>query len=127
MAAVSLLTASKMMTAMVSRTPSRFDTETYIVLLQLKAPLHADQLVPYVERCAALRREAGVLDDLPEVRPTRRFRRGRERAGRAQLMGSPGTAATRRPARCHPARSASTRLASHPHSPSARRSCRARG
>jgi len=46
---------------------SRFDTETYIVLLQLKAHLDADQLVLYVERCAALRREAGVLDDLPEV------------------------------------------------------------
>ena len=46
---------------------SRFDTETYIVLLQLKARLDADQLAPYVERCAALRREAGVLDDLPEV------------------------------------------------------------
>jgi KAP family P-loop domain len=46
---------------------SRFDTETYIVLLQLKARLDADQLAPYVEQCAALRREAGVLDDLPEV------------------------------------------------------------
>ncbi|HUY45820.1 MAG TPA: P-loop NTPase fold protein [Streptosporangiaceae bacterium] len=46
---------------------SRFDTETYIVLLQLKARLDADHLAPYVERCAALRREAGVLDDLPEV------------------------------------------------------------
>ena len=46
---------------------SRFDTETYIVLLQLKARLDADQLAPYVERCAALRREAGVLDDLPDV------------------------------------------------------------
>jgi hypothetical protein len=46
---------------------SRFDTETYIVLLQLKARLIADQLGPYVTRCAALRREAGVLDDLPGV------------------------------------------------------------
>src|SRR6266568_1774334 len=46
---------------------SRFDTETYIVLLQLKARLDAEQLAPYVEQCAALRREAGVLDDLPEV------------------------------------------------------------
>jgi hypothetical protein len=47
---------------------SRFDTETYIVLLQLQARLDADQLTPYVTRCAVLRREAGVLDDLPEVR-----------------------------------------------------------
>jgi hypothetical protein len=46
---------------------SRFDTETYVVLLQLKARLDTDRLAPYVERCAALRREAGVLDDLPEV------------------------------------------------------------
>lgn len=46
---------------------SRFDTETYVVLLQLKARLDAAQLTPYVERCATLRRESGVLDDLPEV------------------------------------------------------------
>jgi hypothetical protein len=46
---------------------SRFDTEAYVVLLQLKARLDAAQLARYVERCAALRREAGVLDDLPEV------------------------------------------------------------
>lgn len=46
---------------------SRFDTETYIVLLQLKARLDAGRLAPYVARCAALRREAGVLDDLPAV------------------------------------------------------------
>jgi hypothetical protein len=46
---------------------SRFDTETYIVLLQLKARLDAAQFTPYVERCAALRREAGLLDDLPAV------------------------------------------------------------
>src|SRR6266545_1111006 len=46
---------------------SRFDTETYIVLLQLKARLEAAQLLPYVERCATLRRESGVLDDLPDV------------------------------------------------------------
>src|SRR6266511_576118 len=46
---------------------SRFDTETYVVLLKLKARLDTAQLAPYVERCAALRREAGVLDDLAEV------------------------------------------------------------
>jgi hypothetical protein len=46
---------------------SRFDTETYIVLLQLRARLGATQVAPYVERCAALRREAGVLDDLPAL------------------------------------------------------------
>ena len=46
---------------------SRFDTETYIVLLQLKARLDTAQLTPYVARCAALRREVGVLDDLPAV------------------------------------------------------------
>ena len=46
---------------------SRFDTETYIVLLQLKARLDVGHLAPYVARCAALRRETGVLDDLPEV------------------------------------------------------------
>lgn len=46
---------------------SRFDTETYIVLLQLKARMEVAQLLPYVERCATLRRESGVLDDLPDV------------------------------------------------------------
>jgi hypothetical protein len=46
---------------------SRFDTETYIVLLQLKARLDTEHLAQYVERCAVLRREAGVLDDLPDV------------------------------------------------------------
>lgn len=46
---------------------SRFDTEAYIVLLQLTARLDAAGLEPYVGRCAALRREAGVLDDLPDV------------------------------------------------------------
>ena len=46
---------------------SRFDTEAYIVLLQLKARLSEDQLRPYVDRCAALRRISGVLDDLPDV------------------------------------------------------------
>jgi hypothetical protein len=46
---------------------SRFDTETYIVLLQLKARMEGAQLLPYVERCATLRRESGVLDDLPDV------------------------------------------------------------
>ena len=38
---------------------SRFDTETYIVLLQLGARLDADRLALYIARCAALRREAG--------------------------------------------------------------------
>jgi KAP family P-loop domain len=46
---------------------SRFDTEAYVVLLQLKARLETAQLATYVARCAALRREAGVLDDLPDV------------------------------------------------------------
>lgn len=46
---------------------SRFDTEAYIVLLQLKSRLQEAQLTPYVERCATLRREAGLLDDLPIV------------------------------------------------------------
>lgn len=46
---------------------SRFDTEAYIVLLQLKSRLQEAQLTPYVERCATLRREAGRLDDLPIV------------------------------------------------------------
>jgi len=46
---------------------SRFDTEAYIALLQLKARLSEDQLRPYVDRCALLRRSSGVLDDLPDV------------------------------------------------------------
>jgi KAP family P-loop domain len=46
---------------------SRFDTEAYIALLQLKARLSEDQLRPYVDRCASLRRSSGVLDDLPDV------------------------------------------------------------
>lgn len=48
---------------------SRFDTEAYIALLQLKARLGGDLLTPYVERCASLRLEVGVLDDLPNVDP----------------------------------------------------------
>ncbi len=46
---------------------SRFDTETYMLLLQLKARLGTARLLPYVERCATLRRQSGVLDDLPDV------------------------------------------------------------
>lgn len=49
---------------------SRFDTETYIVLLQLRARLDSAQIAPYVERCAALRRAAGVLDSLADVKPS---------------------------------------------------------
>lgn len=46
---------------------SRFDTEAFIVLLQLRARLDSIELEPFIDRCAELRRAAGVLDDLPEV------------------------------------------------------------
>jgi hypothetical protein len=44
---------------------SRFDTEAYLVLLQLTAKLGTDGSKPYVDRCGELRRDSGSLDDLP--------------------------------------------------------------
>jgi KAP family P-loop domain len=43
---------------------SRFDTEAYLVLLQLMAQLGTEELSPYVDRCGELRRASGSLDDL---------------------------------------------------------------
>jgi hypothetical protein len=43
---------------------SRFDTEAYLVLLQLLAQLGTAELRPYVDRCRELRRASGSLDDL---------------------------------------------------------------
>lgn len=43
---------------------SRFDTEAYLVLLQLIAQLGTEELRPYLDRCGELRRASGSLDDL---------------------------------------------------------------
>ncbi|MFJ6252758.1 MULTISPECIES: P-loop NTPase fold protein [unclassified Streptomyces] len=45
-------------------TLSRFDTEAFLVLLQLSQRLPVEDLTPYIEACVRLRREKGLLDDL---------------------------------------------------------------
>ncbi|MFJ8957718.1 P-loop NTPase fold protein [Streptomyces sp. NPDC102381] len=45
-------------------TLSRFDTEAFLVLLQLTQRLTVEDLTPYIEACVRLRREKGLLDDL---------------------------------------------------------------
>ena len=46
---------------------SRFDTEAYLVLLQLLNQIDKPDMQPYVDRCAQLRRQSGLLDDLSEA------------------------------------------------------------
>ncbi|MFJ9523574.1 P-loop NTPase fold protein [Kitasatospora sp. NPDC101801] len=48
-------------------TLSRFDTEAFLVLLQLSQRLAVDALAPYVAQCVQLRRTKGVLDELPDA------------------------------------------------------------
>ena len=48
-------------------TLSRFDTEAFLVLLQLSQRLPADGLAPYIAQCVQLRRTKGVLDDLADA------------------------------------------------------------
>lgn len=43
---------------------SRFDTQAFLVLLQLSHKCDPDELEPYVRRCDELRRTAALLDDL---------------------------------------------------------------
>jgi KAP family P-loop domain len=50
---------------------SRFDTEAYLVLLQLSHQLDKHGLRPYIDRCTTLRRESGLLDDLADAVPDR--------------------------------------------------------
>ncbi|MFE4255359.1 P-loop NTPase fold protein [Streptomyces sp. NPDC056910] len=45
-------------------TLSRFDTEAFLVLLQLSQRLTVEELTPYIEACVRLRLEKGLLDDL---------------------------------------------------------------
>ncbi|MGW4559235.1 KAP family P-loop NTPase fold protein [Streptomyces sp. NPDC004365] len=45
-------------------TLGRFDTEAFLVLLQLSQRLSVEELTPYIEACVRLRREKGQLDDL---------------------------------------------------------------
>ncbi|MEU5090656.1 P-loop NTPase fold protein [Streptomyces sp. NPDC021356] len=45
-------------------TLSRFDTEAFLVLLQLCQRLPDEELAPYIAACVRLRREKGLLDDL---------------------------------------------------------------
>ncbi|MEU3260649.1 alpha/beta fold hydrolase [Streptomyces albidoflavus] len=48
-------------------TLSRFDTEAFLVLLQLSQRLTVEELTPYIEACVHLRLEKGLLDDLAEA------------------------------------------------------------
>jgi hypothetical protein len=48
-------------------TLSRFDTEAFLVLLQLSQRLPLDGLTPYIAACVELRRTKGLLDDLAEA------------------------------------------------------------
>ncbi|MFI2214799.1 P-loop NTPase fold protein [Streptomyces sp. NPDC020141] len=45
-------------------TLSRFDTEAFLVLLQLSQRLSDQDLAPYIDACVRLRREKGLLDNL---------------------------------------------------------------
>jgi hypothetical protein len=45
-------------------TLSRFDTEAFLVLLQLSQHLPVEELTLYIDACVLLRREKGLLDDL---------------------------------------------------------------
>ncbi len=45
-------------------TLSRFDTEAFLVLLQLSQRLSDQDLTPYIDACIRLRREKGLLDNL---------------------------------------------------------------
>lgn len=46
---------------------SRFDTEAYLLLLQLGNRLTAEQLEAFVDQCGTLRLRSAALDDLPGV------------------------------------------------------------
>lgn len=48
-------------------TLSRFDTEAYLVLLQLLGRLTAEQIQGYISKCDELRRVSGSIDDLTGV------------------------------------------------------------
>lgn len=48
-------------------TLSRFDTQAFLLLLQLEAHLNKDDFVGIVEQCATIRRDGGGLDDLKPV------------------------------------------------------------
>lgn len=46
---------------------SRFDTQAFLLLLQLQARLAPEQLAPLVASCAELRMKSGDMDELPTV------------------------------------------------------------
>lgn len=46
---------------------SRFDTQSFLVLLQLQQRLDAAQIQPLIVNCAAIRRAGGDLDDLAPI------------------------------------------------------------
>ncbi|MGW4478042.1 KAP family P-loop NTPase fold protein [Rhodococcus triatomae] len=46
---------------------SRFDTEAYLVLLQLKSRIGTVAVAPYIAKCASLRRDAREIDELTKV------------------------------------------------------------
>ncbi len=46
---------------------SHFDTQAYLLLLQLQATAKPDQLATLIERCAQIRRDGGSVDDIGEI------------------------------------------------------------
>lgn len=46
---------------------SHFDTQAYLLLLQLQATAKPDQLAMLIERCAQIRRDGGSVDDVGEI------------------------------------------------------------
>ncbi|WP_282090232.1 KAP family P-loop NTPase fold protein [Streptomyces tendae] len=46
---------------------SHFDTQAYLLLLQLQATAKPDQLATLIERCAQIRRDGGSVDNIGEI------------------------------------------------------------
>lgn len=46
---------------------SHFDTQAYLLLLQMQATAEPEQLATLIERCAEIRRKAGTVDDIGDV------------------------------------------------------------
>jgi hypothetical protein len=46
---------------------SHFDTQAYLLLLQLQASAESEHLATLIERCAQIRREGGTVDDIGEI------------------------------------------------------------
>jgi hypothetical protein len=48
-------------------TLSHFDTQAYLLLLQMQATAEPEQLAPLIDRCAQIRRGGGSIDDIGEL------------------------------------------------------------